>query len=90
MTPDSAATVALQVLRWLAEDGERLGTFLAETGLDGTALRARMADTAFLGGVLDYLLADEGRLLEFCAATAVPVGLPGRARRVLPGATPDI
>jgi hypothetical protein len=89
MTPDAAETLALQALGHIAADSDRLDRFVALTGLDGTAIRERANDPAFLGGILDHLLADEALLIEFCAEADVPPQRIASARSLLPGATPE-
>ena len=57
--------IALDVLRFVAERPEELERFLALSGVDPTDVPqlARQAD--FLGGILDFLLADEALLMVF-------------------------
>ena len=62
-----------------------LGDFLALSGLSVDELRARAGDPDFLGGILDFLLADEARLLAFCESEEMEPRLPGLARQALPG-----
>lgn len=80
---DQAAALALRGLAWLARDAERLGRFLALTGLGPADLRARANDPAILAAVLDHLLGHEGDLLDFCAEEGVEAALPALARRAL-------
>jgi hypothetical protein len=63
-----AETVAIQALSFLAQDPARLGRFLAETGLGPETIRQAAKDRAFLIGVLDFILNDEGLIDDFCAA----------------------
>ncbi len=88
MKPAQAETIALQALAFLAGDPDRLGRLLAETGLAPQDIRERAEDPAFLGGVLDVLLADEPALLAFCAEAGLEPTLPLRARHALPGGGP--
>lgn len=80
-----AETLALTALAWIAEDDDRLGRFLALTGLDGDTLRARAADPAVLAGVLDCLLGDESWVIAFAEDSGIDPALPVRARLLLPG-----
>ena len=64
-------------------DGQWVGGAAAGAGPDD--LRARAADPAFLGFLLDFLLADEAALMAFAAAEGIHPGLPMRARAALPG-----
>ena len=56
---ESAETVAVQALGFIAGDSERLGAFLAETGIGPQSLRASAADPQFLVSVLDFVLRDD-------------------------------
>jgi hypothetical protein len=83
---DAAEALALRALAFLAEDPERLGRFLALSGLGPGELRSRAGDPALLGGVLDHLLSDEPLLLAFAAAQELRPEAVARMRRQLPGA----
>ena len=85
---DAAEALALRALAFLAEEPERLGRFLALSGLGPDELRSRATDPALLGGVLDHLLADERLLIAFAEANGVRPEEAGRARLHLPGAAP--
>jgi hypothetical protein len=84
---DSAEALALRALAFLAEEPERLGRFLALSGLGPDELRSRAGDPALLGGVLDHLLSDERLLVAFAEASQIAPEEAARARRRLPGAT---
>ena len=86
MSEEEAETLALQALAWLAADPERLGLFLAETGLGPAELKSRATDKALLGGVLDHLLQREYLLLRFAEESEIDPARAGRARALLPGA----
>lgn len=60
-----AEAIGLAGLAFLAEDGERLGRFLALTGMGPQTLRAEASSPVVLGAVLEHLLADESLLLVF-------------------------
>ena len=62
---EAAAELAIAALTFLAEDGERLGRFLALTGIAPASLRAAAREPGFLLGVLDHVAADEDLLLAF-------------------------
>ena len=88
-TRETAETLALRALGEIAGDERLLARFLAQTGSAPSALAALAGDPVFLGGVLDFVLADEARLLEIADRLAVPPELPARARRLLPGWATD-
>jgi hypothetical protein len=83
---DAAEALALRALAFLAEDPERLGRFLALTGIGPGELRSVATDPALLGGVLDHLLADERLLVAFAEANELEPEAAAHARRHLPGA----
>jgi hypothetical protein len=62
---EAAESLAIQVLTYLASEPERLGRFLALSGLGPQQLRIAAAEPGFLAGVLDYVIADESLLLGF-------------------------
>lgn len=84
MQPEEAHVLALKALSFLAEGEERLSRFLAASGMDIGALRAGASDTAVLGGILDYFLANEGLLLAFSESTGLPPKSAAQARALLP------
>ncbi|HEU0220877.1 MAG TPA: DUF3572 domain-containing protein [Paracoccaceae bacterium] len=85
MKQEQAEAVALAALRWLVAEPERAGQFLAATGAGPETLRACLGDPHFLGGVLDFLLASESLVTQFCEAEDLACDLPRRARAALPG-----
>ena len=89
MSEERAETLALRALAWLAADPERLGLFLAESGIGPGELRARAGDRAMLGGVLDHLLSREDLLLRFAEENDVDPAAAAQARAKLPGASLD-
>lgn len=85
MDATEAEALALRALAWMASDDDRLMRFLALSGTGLDEVRARAADPAFLGGVLDCLLGDEGWVIEFAGEAGIDPALPAVARRRLPG-----
>ena len=82
---ESAETVAIRALAWIAEDEERLGRFMGLAGLTVDELRARAAEPDFLGGVLDFVLENEPLLLAFAETAGFKPATLLRLRRDLPG-----
>ena len=68
LTREAAEGLAIQALTFIAGDGERLGRFLATTGVGPAQIRAAAQQPGFLGGVLEYLAGDERLLQDFAAA----------------------
>jgi hypothetical protein len=80
-----AETLAIQVLTFIAQDPERLGRFLAVTGIGPAEIRHAAREPKFLAGVIDYLAGDEALLMAFAEQAGVdPTEIP-RARRALAG-----
>jgi hypothetical protein len=82
---DSAQSLAVGALAFIAADSERLSRFLSLTGLGPDNLRTAAADPAFLGSVLDYLVADEALLVEFAADAGLKPEAVARAHAILRG-----
>jgi hypothetical protein len=83
MAQEAAEALALQALTYIAGDGERLGRFLAATGLGPAEIRR--AAPGFLLGVLDYLAGDEALLTGFAQEAGFDPFDVGKARLVLSG-----
>ena len=84
-SPDSARSVAVSALAFIAADPDRLSRFLGMTGLGPDNLRTAAEDPAFLGSVLDYLVADEARLVEFATDAGLKPEAVARAHGALCG-----
>jgi hypothetical protein len=69
VTRELGEKLAISALAFLAEDLERLGAFLSQSGIGPEMIRKAAADPAFLAGVLDHVVADE-RLLRAVAEYA--------------------
>jgi hypothetical protein len=78
-----AEIVAIQALSFVAGDPERLGVFLAETGIGPETLRSAAADPHFLAGVLDFVLRDDATVKAFAAASELDPTTIAAAREVL-------
>ena len=89
MTRETAETLAIQALGFIAEEPERLSRFLAFTGIEAQSLRDAAQEPNFLLGVLDHLAGDEGLLTEFAAQREIAPEIVTAARDLLaPPATP--
>src|SRR5258706_724448 len=72
-----AEIVAIQALSFVAGDPERLGVFLAETGIGPETLRSAAADPHFLARVLDFVLRDDATVKAFAAPSELdPATIP--------------
>jgi hypothetical protein len=82
---EGAETLAIAALTFIAAESERLGRFLAATGIAPEAIRDAAREPNFLAGVLDHLAGDERLLLAFAEETATDPADVNRAREVLAG-----
>jgi hypothetical protein len=64
-----AEIVAIQALSFVAGDPERLGLFLAESGIGPETLRTAAANPHFLASVLDFVMRDDATVKAFAAAS---------------------
>jgi hypothetical protein len=84
LSVEDAQAVALKAVAFIAADDELLSRFVALTGCGLDGIRRRISDAGFLGGVLDFILADEPTLLTFVAAADLVPEMPALARAKLP------
>ena len=64
-----AEIVAIQALSFVAGDPERLGLFLAESGIGPETLRNAAANPRFLVSVLDFVMRDDATVKAFASAS---------------------
>jgi hypothetical protein len=69
MNRDAAKSLAVEALSFLAKDFERLGRFLALTGVDPKDIRALARESEFLTAVLDHVLSESTLLQAFASET---------------------
>ena len=80
-----ANELAVSALVFLAADADRLGRFLALTGLEPQTIRLAAQEPGFLAGVLDHIAGDENLLLAFAGENGVRPEEVSRARNLLTG-----
>jgi hypothetical protein len=85
MTPDEAQTLALKALAFIVNSDQARDRFMGLSGLDGATLRARAAEPQMHVALLDFLLADEGLLVDFCKTGSLDPKAVHMARYVLGG-----
>ena len=85
LTQDRAEALAIQALTFIAADGERLGRFLAVTGIGPAEIRAAAGEPGFLAGVLEYMASDESLIGALAIETGVDPADVGKARATLAG-----
>ena len=78
-----AEIVAIQALSFIAADPERLGLFLAESGIGPETLRTAAADPQFLASVLDFVMRDDATVKAFAGTTELHPTNIAAARQVL-------
>jgi hypothetical protein len=78
-----AEIVAIQALNFIAGDSERLGLFLAETGIGPDTLRKSADNPRFLASVLDFVLRDDATVKAFAEASELHPTNIAAAREVL-------
>jgi len=72
-----AESLAIQALAFIAEDHERIGPFLAATGIGPDMIRAAAHEPNFLAGVLDYVAGEDTLLIAFASAAGIdPFDIP--------------
>jgi hypothetical protein len=81
----AAEAVAIAALGFIAGEPERLGRFLAVTGIGPESIRQAAREPHFLVGVLDHIAADEPLLMAFTAENQFDPNEVMRARDALAG-----
>ena len=85
LTRDQAEALAIQALTFIGGDAERLGRFLAVTGIGPAEIRKAAGEPGFLAGVLDYVASDERLIETFSSEAALDPLAIDKARAVLAG-----
>lgn len=85
---DAATALAIAALTFIGQEPERLGRFLALSGIGPESLRAAAREHGFLLGVLDHLGGDETLLLAFSEDHGIDPAEVTQARALLAGESP--
>ncbi|WP_166416651.1 DUF3572 domain-containing protein [Cochlodiniinecator piscidefendens] len=85
MKREIAETEAIKILGWLIANDELLPIFLGASGSSEADLRQGMADPAFLGSVLDFIVMDDAWIVSCCDDLGISYETPMHARQALPG-----
>jgi Protein of unknown function (DUF3572) len=80
---DAAESLAIAAFSFIAEEPDRLGRFLAVTGVELARIREAAREPHFLAGVLEHMLADESLLLAFADSAGIDPVEIARARQAL-------
>jgi hypothetical protein len=83
---DAATALAIIALGFIAGEPERLGRFLALTGIGPESIRNAAREPDFLVGVLDYLASDDQLLRAFAEQNDFDPQQVMQARELLAGA----
>jgi hypothetical protein len=86
---DAATALAIAALSFIGQEPERLGRFLALSGIGPESLRAAAGEPGFLLGVLDHLGSDETLLLSFSEDRSIDPTEIAQARTILAGERPQ-
>jgi hypothetical protein len=86
MTPVNAQTLALKALGFLANSDDALQRLMDQSGLDVGTLKDRAGDRDTLASLLDFLLADEQLLMDFCDQESIEPKSVHIAQHMLAGA----
>ena len=86
-TREQAEELAIQALTFIAGDPERLGRFLAITGIGPGEIRLAAREPGFLVGVLDYMASDDRLISAFAAENSLDPADLDRSRIALAGGT---
>lgn len=82
---ETAETLAIQVLGFLAEDPRALNRFLDASGLSAEQIRGAARQPGFLAGVLEFVLGDERLLIAFAESAGINPAEVARAAGALGG-----
>ena len=82
---EAAETIAIEALGFIAANDKLLPRFLSITGIEAHGIREAAREPGFLAGVLDFILAHEPTLMEFCEASGRDPSSVAVARRKLAG-----
>lgn len=89
LAAEVAEVLAIQALAFIAQDPERLGRFLALTGMGPGEIREAARERYFLVGVLEYVAGNEELLVAFAGHARVDPGTIATAQQALAEAGGD-
>lgn len=67
LSTKSAAFIAIRSLAYISQYPEEISKFMAISGISASDILRLKENLKFLGGVLDFMTADESLLLAFCS-----------------------
>ncbi|GAB4138035.1 MAG: hypothetical protein Tsb0016_03720 [Sphingomonadales bacterium] len=80
---ETAQTVALRAVTYLASDEDRWRALLLQTGLDAETVRGSLHQSGFLRQIVAFLMQNEKWAAEFCIAIGGDEALLWRVQRGL-------
>ena len=83
MAREAAEQLAIQALSFIAADTERLGRFLALTGIGPAEIREAAREPGFLAGVLEFVAGDDRLVMAFAAEAGIEPEHVNKARAAL-------
>ena len=84
-----AETIALKAVYFILADDKIKEDFITISGIQPSSFEGLVKNPEFFGGILDFLLTNEEKLLEFCKECEIAPEEPARVRQLFPGATYD-
>jgi len=84
MDREQAENIAISALAYIAGSEELLPRFLGISGISAPEIRQAARSPGFLAGVLQFILAHEPTLLDFCSAADLRPNMVSAAARSLP------
>ena len=78
---------ALRAFTYLLSQQEALDQFMSQSGMSANELRKGVDNLETLAAVMDFIMQDDGLLLEFCEEVNCTIEDIWRIRSELPGAT---
>ena len=69
LSPKAVESLAIEALNLIAGDPALASKFMSLSGFDPGSLRMAARRPDFLAGVLDYVMTDDGLILDLAAAT---------------------
>ena len=85
MNADQAEVIAIRATEWLTGDERLLAEFMSLTGVAIVDIRNQIGDPEFLASILDFLMMNDKRVVQFCNDASLPAEFPMQARQALPG-----
>ncbi len=84
LNQSDAENLAIEALVFLAQQPDLMNRFLSLTGIEVSSIREAAGEPAFLTGVLQFYLAHEPTLMQFCEATGHKPESMNQVLRFLP------